>query len=142
MLRRIRSVAGAALVAVAALLVLSAPAGAQQLVDAGKEGDGSGGLAFVIMVFVVVCIAGRGGYDESISVSSETAAVVTCSLAGALSPTAGSGVCSSTLKRNGTGSDLWPSSVTVTFMPQSPALSKDTAATYAPSLPAGVTLLF
>jgi hypothetical protein len=58
MLRRIRSVAGAALVAVAALLVLSAPAGAQQLVDAGKEGDGSGGLAFVIMVFVVVCIAG------------------------------------------------------------------------------------
>jgi len=58
MLRRIRSVAGAALVAVAALLVLSAPAGAQQLVDAGKEGDGSGGLAFVIMVVVIVCIAG------------------------------------------------------------------------------------
>ena len=51
MLRRFRSVAGAALVAFAALLVLSAPAGAQQLVDAGKEGDGSGGLAFVIMVF-------------------------------------------------------------------------------------------
>jgi len=58
MLRRIRSVAGAALVAVAALLVLSAPAGAQQLVDAGKEGDGSGGLAFVIMVVVICCIAG------------------------------------------------------------------------------------
>jgi hypothetical protein len=58
MLRRIRSVAGAALVAVASLLVLSAPAGAQQLVDAGKEGDGSGGLAFVIMVVVICCIAG------------------------------------------------------------------------------------
>jgi hypothetical protein len=58
MLRRIRSVAGVALVAVAALLVLSAPAGAQQLVDAGKEGDGSGGLAFVIMVVVICCIAG------------------------------------------------------------------------------------
>jgi hypothetical protein len=58
MLRRFRSVAGAALVAVAALLVLSAPAGAQQLVDAGKEGDGSGGLAFVIMVVVICCIAG------------------------------------------------------------------------------------
>ena len=28
----------------------AAPAGAQQLVDAGKEGDGSGGLAFVLMV--------------------------------------------------------------------------------------------
>ena len=58
MLRRFRSAAGAALVAVATLLVLAAPAGAQQLVDAGKEGDGSGGLAFVIMVLVIVCIAG------------------------------------------------------------------------------------
>jgi hypothetical protein len=58
MLRRITSAAGAALVAVAALLALSAPAGAQQLVDAGKEGDGSGGLAFVIMVVVIVGIAG------------------------------------------------------------------------------------
>ena len=34
-----------------------APAGAQQLVDAGKEGDGSGGLAFVLMVVMVACIA-------------------------------------------------------------------------------------
>jgi hypothetical protein len=58
MLRRFRSVAGAALVVLAALLALSAPAGAQQLVDAGKEGDGSGGLAFVVMVLVIVCIAG------------------------------------------------------------------------------------
>jgi len=58
MLRRIRSVAAAALLGLAALLALSAPAGAQQLVDAGKEGDGSGGLAFVIMVVVVAAIAG------------------------------------------------------------------------------------
>lgn len=28
---------------------------AQQLVDAGKEGDGSGGLAFVLLV-VMVCV--------------------------------------------------------------------------------------
>ena len=34
------------------------PAGAQQLVDAGKEGDGSGGLAFVLMVVMVVAIGG------------------------------------------------------------------------------------
>ena len=36
--------------------LLAAPAGAQQLVDAGKEGDGSGGLAFVlfaVMVFII-----------------------------------------------------------------------------------------
>ena len=66
MLRRFRSVAGAALVACAALLVLSAPAGAQQLVDAGKEGDGSGGLAFVIMVLVIVCIAGSLFYLDHV----------------------------------------------------------------------------
>ena len=29
---------------------------AQQLVDAGKEGDGSGGLAFVLMVVLVMAI--------------------------------------------------------------------------------------
>lgn len=58
MLRRIRSVAGAALAAVGALLVLAAPAGAQQVVDAGKEGDGSGGLAFVLMAVMVFAIAG------------------------------------------------------------------------------------
>ena len=38
--------------------LLAGPAGAQQLVDAGKEGDGSGGLAFVLMVVMVVAIAG------------------------------------------------------------------------------------
>jgi hypothetical protein len=35
---------------------LAAPAGAQQLVDAGKEGDGSGGLAFVLMALLVMLI--------------------------------------------------------------------------------------
>ena len=30
--------------------------GAQQIVDAGKEGDGSGGLAFVLMVILVMLI--------------------------------------------------------------------------------------
>jgi hypothetical protein len=41
---------------VAALLLAAVPAGAQQLVDAGKEGDGSGGLAFVLFtVLVFIC---------------------------------------------------------------------------------------
>ena len=51
MLRRIRRVLSLSRsVTVGALLALAVPAGAQQLVDAGKEGDGSGGLAFVLMV--------------------------------------------------------------------------------------------
>jgi hypothetical protein len=37
-----------------ALVFLAAPAGAQQIVDAGKEGDGSGGLAFVLMAVMVL----------------------------------------------------------------------------------------
>ena len=38
------------------MLLFAAPAGAQQLVDAGKEGDGSGGLAFVLFaVMVFIC---------------------------------------------------------------------------------------
>ena len=57
-MRRMRSVAGLALCTIGALLALTVPAGAQQLVDAGKEGDGSGGLAFVLMVVMVVCIGG------------------------------------------------------------------------------------
>jgi hypothetical protein len=57
-MRRIRRVFGLGLCALGALLALAAPAGAQQLVDAGKEGDGSGGLAFVLMVVMVVAIAG------------------------------------------------------------------------------------
>ena len=55
-MRRLRSILGLALCTVGALLALAVPAGAQQLVDAGKEGDGSGGLAFVIMVVIIVCI--------------------------------------------------------------------------------------
>jgi hypothetical protein len=58
-LRRLRSVVGLALVTAGALLALAVPAGAQQLVDAGGgEGNGSGGLAFVLMVVMVVCIGG------------------------------------------------------------------------------------
>jgi hypothetical protein len=57
-MRRIRTLVGLGLCTVGALLALAAPAGAQQLVDAGKEGDGSGGLAFVLMVVMVVAIGG------------------------------------------------------------------------------------
>ena len=58
MMRRIRAVVGLGLGVVGAMLALAAPVGAQQLVDAGKEGDGSGGLAFVLMVVMVVAIGG------------------------------------------------------------------------------------
>ena len=57
-MRRLRAALGVAISAFGALLALSVPAGAQQLVDAGKEGDGSGGLAFVLMVVMVVSIGG------------------------------------------------------------------------------------
>jgi hypothetical protein len=57
-MRRLRALVGLGLVTLGALLALAVPAGAQQLVDAGKEGDGSGGLAFVIMVVIIVCIGG------------------------------------------------------------------------------------
>lgn len=43
--------------ACAVVAASAAPAGAQQLVDAGKEGDGSGGLAFVLMAAMVMLIA-------------------------------------------------------------------------------------
>ena len=58
MMRRLRSALGLALVTIGALLALAVPAGAQQLVDAGGEGNGSGGLAFVLMVVMIVCIGG------------------------------------------------------------------------------------
>jgi hypothetical protein len=35
-------------------LMLGGTAGAQQIVDAGKEGDGSGGLAFVLLALLVM----------------------------------------------------------------------------------------
>ncbi len=56
---RLRHLLTTAALTVAATTVLGiAPAGAQQLVDAGKEGDGSGGLAFVIFALVCFTIAG------------------------------------------------------------------------------------
>jgi hypothetical protein len=58
MARRIRAFIALALGAVGIVLALAGPAGAQQLVDAGKEGDGSGGLAFVLMVVMVLGIGG------------------------------------------------------------------------------------
>lgn len=57
-MRSIRTALSFALATVAALLALAVPAGAQQLVDAGREGDGSGGLAFVLLVVVICCMAG------------------------------------------------------------------------------------
>ena len=39
-------------------VALSAPAGAQQLVDAGRQDNGSGGLAFVLMAIMVIGIWG------------------------------------------------------------------------------------
>ena len=66
MMRRLRSALGVALCALGALLALSVPAGAQQLVDAGKEGDGSGGLAFVLMVVMVVAIGGSLFYMDHV----------------------------------------------------------------------------
>ena len=38
------------------LVLFAAPASAQELVDAGQEGDGSGGLAFVLMTVMVFII--------------------------------------------------------------------------------------
>jgi hypothetical protein len=65
-MRRLRSVLGLALVTVGALLALTVPAGAQQLVDAGGEGNGSGGLAFVLMVVMIVCIGGALFYMDHV----------------------------------------------------------------------------
>lgn len=56
MMRRAHQILLLATVVVAAVLLSAVPAGAQQLVDAGKEGDGSGGLAFVLFaVLVFIC---------------------------------------------------------------------------------------
>jgi hypothetical protein len=55
---RLRSILALALVVCAAVALLAAPAGAQQLVDAGKEGDGSGGLAFVLFTVMVFLCGG------------------------------------------------------------------------------------
>jgi hypothetical protein len=56
MLRRLRFVILFAVCTISTVLLFAVPAGAQQLVDAGKEGDGSGGLAFVLFaVMVFIC---------------------------------------------------------------------------------------
>ena len=55
-MRMIRKLVLGAALGVAALAAIASPAGAQQLVDAGKQGDGSGGLAFVLMTLLVVLI--------------------------------------------------------------------------------------
>ncbi len=57
-MRRIRTLVVLGLCTVGALVALAVPAGAQQVVDAGKEGDGSGGLAFVLMVVMIVAVVG------------------------------------------------------------------------------------
>lgn len=53
MMRRLIAFVG---LGVATILSLTSTAGAQQLVDAGNQGDGSGGLAFVLMVVMVMGI--------------------------------------------------------------------------------------
>ena len=53
MMRRLIAFVG---LGVATILTLANPASAQQLVDAGNQGDGSGGLAFVLMVVMVMGI--------------------------------------------------------------------------------------
>jgi hypothetical protein len=56
MLRQVRCAVLLALIAASVFVLLAVPAGAQQLVDAGKDGDGSGGLAFVLFaVMVFIC---------------------------------------------------------------------------------------
>lgn len=57
-MRTIRHALLLATLAVAAAASFATPAGAQQLVDAGQKGDGSGGLAFVLMTVMVLIIWG------------------------------------------------------------------------------------
>ena len=52
MTRRVRDLVVLAVSSTVALVVLAAPAGAQQLVDAGKE-NGGGALAFVLFAALV-----------------------------------------------------------------------------------------
>jgi hypothetical protein len=56
-MRSIRTILAGALLTLGVLLAGAVPAGAQQLVDAGKQGDGSGALAFVIFAACVMVIA-------------------------------------------------------------------------------------
>ncbi|HEY5165543.1 MAG TPA: hypothetical protein VIJ44_06295 [Acidimicrobiia bacterium] len=54
-MRSVRPLASVALVVTALLVGAAAPAGAQQLVDAGGD-NGQGGLAFVLMALMVFLI--------------------------------------------------------------------------------------
>ena len=54
-MRSVRPLASVALVVTALLVGAAAPAGAQQLVDAGGD-NGQGGLAFVLMALIVFLI--------------------------------------------------------------------------------------
>ena len=58
MLYRLRFVLLLALTSTSVFVLVAAPAGAQQLVDAGKDGDGSGGLAFVLFAVMVFLCGG------------------------------------------------------------------------------------
>ena len=58
MLRPLRLAILLALSAASVVALFAIPAGAQQLVDAGKDGDGSGGLAFVLFAVMVFLCAG------------------------------------------------------------------------------------
>jgi hypothetical protein len=51
-IRRVRTLLALTVFSTAALLVMASPAGAQQLVDAGKE-NGGGATAFVLFTLVV-----------------------------------------------------------------------------------------
>jgi Na+/melibiose symporter-like transporter len=55
-MRTFRRILCSTALAVAGLAAFAVPAGAQQLVDAGKQGDGSGALAFVLMALLVMLI--------------------------------------------------------------------------------------
>ena len=57
-MRSIRTFLSLAALTITAAVALATPAGAQQLVDAGHKGDGSGGLAFVLMAVMVMIIWG------------------------------------------------------------------------------------
>jgi hypothetical protein len=58
MLRSLRLALPLALCTISVVLLCAVPAGAQQLVDAGKDGDGSGGLAFVLFATMVFICGG------------------------------------------------------------------------------------
>jgi hypothetical protein len=58
MRNRLGAIAFVCLCATFGVVAFAMPAGAQQLVDAGKQGDGSGGLAFVLFAVMVALCAG------------------------------------------------------------------------------------